>query len=47
MLSLPHMQPLFEFLERVKRALGSGYDTPDLDPCILHFRKEIRKPRRD
>jgi uracil-DNA glycosylase len=41
MLSLPHMQPLFEYLERVKRAQGPGYDTPAFDPCDGGIRAKV------
>lgn len=33
MLSEPHMQPLTDYLERLRRAQGPGYDTPSFDPC--------------
>lgn len=33
MLSLPHMRPLTEYLERIRRVQGPGYDMPNFDPC--------------
>lgn len=33
MLSLPHMRPLMEYLERIRRAQGPGSEMPNFDPC--------------
>ena len=33
MLTLPHIQPLVDYLESMKVRLGGGFDTPMFDPC--------------
>ncbi len=33
MLSLPHMQPLVDYVERMRLAQGPGFDMPSFDPC--------------
>ena len=33
LMALSHMQPLTDYLTRLRAALGPGYDTPSFDPC--------------
>lgn len=41
MLELPHVNPLVEYLHRVKGAKGPGYDMPNFDPCDGGVRAKI------